>query len=143
MHLLQNDIQAAQRRPSVSSILQPTSIPYARYTIFVCLANIELAVAQKDFDLALTLSQELLAEVTPLTRVDIPEVLRYKASALIGLGRSDEAHQALTEACQPGKRHRIQAACFGSSYRIWRMFHAKLGHPEEAEANRRRSVEDS
>ena len=64
--------------PSGSLGSAGTSIPYARYTIFVCLANIELAVAKKDFDQALALSQALPDEVAPLTRVDIPEVLRFR-----------------------------------------------------------------
>ncbi|HXD10227.1 MAG TPA: tetratricopeptide repeat protein, partial [Anaerolineales bacterium] len=73
--------------------------PYARYTIFVCLANIELAMARNEFAKALFLADELLNEVVPLTRVDVPEVLRWKGNALFGLGRFDEAFQVLTQAC--------------------------------------------
>jgi predicted ATPase/class 3 adenylate cyclase len=103
MHLLMDDVQAAEQAVG-GTLLQPTSIPYARYTIFVCLANIELAIAKNEFDQALSLSDELLDEVTPLTRVDVPEVLHWKGNALFGLGRFDEAHQVLAEACSLAKQ---------------------------------------
>jgi len=133
MHLLQTDIPSSEQATG-NSILQATSIPYARYTIFVCLANIELAVAKRDFDRALALSQELLEEVTPLTRVDIPEVLRWKASALIGLGRLEEAKQVLTKACSLAKDS-------GSNLHLWLILsdlaaiNFKLGNQKQAEAN--------
>jgi len=97
MHLLQGDVESAEETAG-DELLKPISIPYARYTIFPCLANIELAVAKKQYDKALTLIEELLEEVIPLTRVDIPDVLRWKGEALLGLNRLDEAHQTLTEA---------------------------------------------
>jgi tetratricopeptide (TPR) repeat protein len=133
MYLLQNDIESAEQTIG-NSLLQPTSIPYARYTIFVCLANIELAVANKDFDQALALSNELLDEVTPLTRVDVPEVLRWKAAALIGLGRLDEADQALTEACSLARDSE-------SNLHLWIILadlatvNLKLGNQKEAQSN--------
>jgi predicted ATPase/class 3 adenylate cyclase len=132
--LLQNDVHAAEQIIG-NSILQPTSIPYARYTIFVCLANIELAVAKKEFERALALTNELLDEVTPLTNVDIPEVLRWKASALIGLNHVDEARQALTEACSLARDSE-------SNLHLWVILsdlaevNSKLGNPTEADANR-------
>jgi len=98
MHLLQGDIASAEQIAG-EELLQPISIPYARYTIFVFLANIELAAARADFNRALILSEELLNEVSPLVRVDLPEVLRWKGTALLALGRLDEAQQVLTEAC--------------------------------------------
>ena len=134
IHLLQNDIHAAEQTTG-NSILQPTSIPYARYTIFVCLANIELAVAKKDFEQALALSNELLDEVTPLTSVDIPEVMRWKASALRELGHIDQAHQVLTAAC-------LLARESGSNLHLWLILaelaelDAKLGNQAAAGANR-------
>ncbi len=98
MHLLMDDIESAELAMG-NEMLQPTSIPYARYTIFVCLANIELAVLKHDFERALALADELLDEVMPLTRVDIPAVLHCKGNALAGLGRLEEALQVLTEGC--------------------------------------------
>ena len=102
MHLLQDDLHSAEQTRG-NKQLQPTTIPYARYTIFICLANIELAVAKGDYDTALSLVEELLAEAAPLTRVDIPEVLRWKGLALIGLHQLDEALHVLTYACSLAK----------------------------------------
>jgi tetratricopeptide (TPR) repeat protein len=98
MRLLDGDIKSAEEIAG-DELLKPISIPYARYTIFVSLANIELAVAKRQYDKALTLIEELLKEVVPLTRVDIPDVLRWKGEALLRLNRLEEAHQTLTEAC--------------------------------------------
>jgi pentatricopeptide repeat protein len=103
MHLLMDDVRSAEQVVG-NTLLQPTSIPYARYTIFVCLANIELAMARNEFEKTLSLADELLNEVTPLTRVDVPEVLHWKGNALFGLRRFDEAHQVLTEACSLAKQ---------------------------------------
>ena len=102
MHLLVDD-RVSARQAAGNEPIQPTSIPYARYTIFVCLANIELAVAEKQFDAALSLADQLLEEVMPLTRVDVPAVLRWKSHALWGLGRVAAALQVLTQACALAK----------------------------------------
>ena len=133
MHLLQNDIHSAEQTVG-NALLQATSIPYARYTIFVCLANIELAVAKKEYSQALQLIEELLDEVTPLTRVDIPEVLRWKGIALLELNRLDEAHRVLTQACSLAKNS-------GSNPQLWLILasladvNMKLGNDKEAESN--------
>ncbi len=103
MYLLMNDVGSAEQIVG-NTWLQPTSIPYARYTIFVCLANIELAMAKNDFEKALSLADALLDEVAPLTRVDIPEVMRWKGNALFALGRFDETLQILGEACFRAKQ---------------------------------------
>ncbi|MCI0556698.1 MAG: hypothetical protein L0287_37645, partial [Anaerolineae bacterium] len=95
IYLLHDDLQSAGETIGTKP-LQPTTIPYARYTIFVCLANIELAAAKGQYSQALSLSNELLDEVAPLTRVDVPEVLRWKGIALMGLNRNDEALHVLT-----------------------------------------------
>lgn len=111
LHLMQGSLPAAQATAGPRP-LEPITIPYARYTMIVCLANVELALAQKDHARALALAEELLTVVAPLTRVDVPGVIHRKADALIGLGRLDEAHQALTEAC---------ALCegIGSTHHLW------------------------
>ena len=134
MDLLQGDLHAAEKGAG-GELLQATSIPYARYTIFVCLANIELAAARRDFANALTLCEELLAEAAPLTRVDIPEVLRWRASALVGLGRIDEAQRNLTQA-------RSLARESDSNLHLWLILsdlaevNMELGNPSEADSNR-------
>lgn len=131
MHLLEGDLRSAEQTAG-SEFIQPTSIPYARYTIFVCLANIELAVAKGEYDKALSLTQELLDEVTPLTRVDVPDVLRWKGIALMGLERFDEALHVLTEACSLAKET-------DSNLYLWLILsnladvQSKLGYQKEAE----------
>ena len=142
MLLLHGDVQSAQQAAG-GNLLEPISIPYARYTIFLSLANIELAVSRGDHSLALALTEDLLTEVFPLTRVDIPDILRWKARALRGLGRSDEALHVLTEA-------RSLSGEFGGDLHLWTVLadlaevNSNLGNHEEAQANReaaRRIVE--
>ncbi len=134
MHLLQGDVRSAVQFAG-NALFEPISIPYARYTIFLCLANIELAVSRGDHDLGIRLADELLNEVLPLTRVDIPEVLRWKGKALIGLGQFDSAHQSLTEACS-------LARGLDAKPQLWPILasltdvNSKLGKQKEAEANR-------
>jgi tetratricopeptide (TPR) repeat protein len=134
MYLLQGDTYSAQQAAG-DKLLEPISIPYARYTIFLSLANIELALARRDHSLALTLVEDLLVEVLPLTEVDLPEVLRSKARALHGLGRIKEAVQILEKA-------RSLAEKVGCNLHLWPVLadlaraHSNLGNHREAQANR-------
>ncbi len=134
MHLLHGDVASAEKTAG-DEILKPISIPYARFTIFLCLANIELAVAQKKYSDALALAEELLNEVTPLTRVDVPEALRWKGRALLGLHRLDEALRILTQACS-------LARGTDSNLHLWALLvdladlQSELGNNVEAELNR-------
>jgi tetratricopeptide (TPR) repeat protein len=133
MYLLQGDVQSAQQVAG-DNLLEPISIPYARYTVFLSLANIELAVSRGDHSLALAMIEDLLTEVFPLTRVDVPDVLRWKAKALLGLGRREEAFRALTEA-------RSLSEEFGCDLHLWPILaelsnlHSELGNHAEAQAN--------
>ncbi|HLO30418.1 MAG TPA: adenylate/guanylate cyclase domain-containing protein [Anaerolineales bacterium] len=139
LYLLSGDLDSAERTAGPAP-LEPITIPYARYTIFVCLANVELALARTDYALALNLAKDLLAQVSPLTIVDVPEVLRRKADALVGLERFEEARQTLSAA-------RSHAERFGSRHHLWSVLsslaevHAKLGQQEEAEACRKEARE--
>jgi len=132
--LFQGDVQSAGQTAG-ETLLEPISIPYARYTIFLFLANIELAVSKGDYQQALALADNLLKEVFPLTRVDIPDVLRWKGKALHGLERLDEAYQVLTEACS-------LAEASGCNLHLWPALaeladvNSKLGNQKEAKANR-------
>ncbi len=133
-YLLHDDIRSA-RQAAGDSPLEPISIPYARYTIFLCLANIELALATGNHHQALKLIDDLLDEVLPLTRVDVPQVLRWKGEALLALGNVDEAHQVLTEACS-------LAEGLGANPQLWPILadlstvNLKMGNDKEAEVNR-------
>ena len=139
IYLLQGSIDSA-RQFAGDTLFEPISIPYARYTIFLCLANIELAVSKGEYDLALTLIENLLNEVLPLTRVDIPDILRWKGKALLALERIDEAHETLTQACALAK-------VLGAKPQLWPILEClaevneKLGHNQEAEKNRREARE--
>jgi predicted ATPase/class 3 adenylate cyclase len=134
MHLLQDDIRSADETIG-NAPLQPTTIPYARYTIFICIANIELAVAKGEHLKALSLADELLSEVAPLTRVDVSDVLRWKGLAFVELGQLDEALHVLTEACSLAKG-------MGANPQLWLILasladvYVKLGNEKEAESNR-------
>ena len=134
MHLLQGDLRSAEQTAG-GELLKPISIPYARYTIFLCLANIELAVVQERYEDALSLIEELLGEVTPLTRVDVPDVMRWKGTALLGLDRTDEALHVLTEACSlaSGMGANPQLSLILASLAD---VNAKVGNDKEAASNR-------
>jgi predicted Zn-dependent protease len=68
--------------------------------------------------------------------VDIPEVLRWKGRALLGLDRLEQAQQILQEA-------RVRAESTGSNLHLWPVLadlarvNAKLGDADQAEADRR------
>lgn len=133
LHLLMGEIEQAQRIAS-DTPLEPIPIPYSRYTTLVRLATVELALAHKDYERALNLANDLFEQVSSLTHVDLPDVLRRKAEALVGLNRRAEAHQTLTEACSRAER-------IGSKHHLWSVLshladiNRKLGRHEEAKAN--------
>jgi len=133
MHLLEDDLRSAEQTLG-NTLLQPTTIPYARYTMFICMANIEYAVAKGHYNTALSLVDELLDEVAPLTRVDIPELLRWKGLSLIGLNRFDEALPVLTHASSLAKET-------NSHLWLWLILmdladvQSRLGNQKEAEAS--------
>jgi tetratricopeptide (TPR) repeat protein len=143
IHLLQGDAHAAAAAAG-GARLEPITIPYARYTIFLCLANLELDVARGEFERALEYGRALLEETVPLTRVDVPELLRWNARALSGLGRFEQARQTLTEA-------RRLAADTGTNLHLWPILadlaqvNVELGEVGQAEADRgaaRRVIQD-
>jgi tetratricopeptide (TPR) repeat protein len=133
IHLLQGDVESAQRAAG-DVPLRPISIPYARFTIFVILANIELAYVRGDYDAAFSMVDELLDEVVPLTRLDVPDVLRWKGLIFMELRRYDEALQVLTEACS-------LASGMGANLLLWLSYASladvqeKLDHHQEAKSN--------
>ena len=137
LYLLTGDIESAKQAAGPAP-LEPITIPYSRYTIIVCLANVELALAEKDYESALILAENLLEQVSPLTRVDIPAVMQRKADALIGLGKFDEAHQVLTQACS-------LAVEMGSKHHLWSVLssladmNARINKQNEADACRKKA----
>jgi ATP/maltotriose-dependent transcriptional regulator MalT len=132
LHLLQGDLPAAEQAAG-PALLQPISIPYARYKIMIGLANVELAMARGDHGQALLLVEQLLSEVTPLTRPEVPEAIRIKGDILMNLGRFDQAVQTLTAA-------RTMAEEIHSHHELWSILsslaavNSKLGREKEAKA---------
>jgi len=135
IHLLHKDVESAQLAAG-DAPLQPISIPYARFTIFILLANIELAYARGEYAAALSMIDELLDEVEPLTRLDVPDVLRWKGLVLMELEQYNEALHVLTEACS-------RANGLGANLQLWLSYAAladlqeKLGKNLEAKSNRK------
>jgi class 3 adenylate cyclase/tetratricopeptide (TPR) repeat protein len=134
IYLLQGNLRSADQFAG-KTLYEPISIPYARYTIFLCLANIELAYSREDYELALSLADDLLNEVLPLTRVDLPEVLHWKGKALFSAGNLKDAHQTLIQA-------RSRAERLDANPQLWPILESlarveeQLGNEVEAERHR-------
>jgi len=111
LHLLHGDLSAAEAVAALIP-LESISIPYPHYTILLCLANVELALARDNHEEALRLADDLLGQVSALTRPGIPEILKCKAAALAGLGRLEQATATLQEA-------RSRATQLGASQDAW------------------------
>jgi len=99
LHLLHGNVGAAEKIANSEHLNPIMAVIRSRYLAMITLAAIELELAKNNFQTALSLSNNLLEEITPLGWINHPEILNRKAEALIGLGRLDEALQTLTEAC--------------------------------------------
>jgi tetratricopeptide (TPR) repeat protein len=114
LHLLGGDIEQAKAMAGPTK-LEQISIPYARYSIMVELANVELALAQKEFAKALSIINDLQAQIPVTIRADMPEVLWHKAEALLGLEQVETARLILIQA-------RTLAEEMGSRQSLWRIY---------------------
>ena len=137
LHLFNGELDSAEKIAGTER-LQPIAIPYPRFAAMAGLANIELELGRKNYQTALSLSDDLLTRLIPISRVDLHEVNHRKADALIGLSRLNEAHQTLTEACSlaeklDAKHHlwSIQATLAGVN--------RKLGRQQEADVYLKRA----
>ncbi len=134
LHLLKGDIKAAGRAARQTPI-KPITIPYARYTILVEMANVELALAKKEYAKALSITDALLAQIPVTIRPDIAEVAWRRGEALLELGKVDQAHEALLDA-------RSRAEALGSRQTLWRILallaevESRRGNGDQAEAFR-------
>lgn len=134
LHLLDHDIKAADQTAGQTPI-QPITIPYARYTIMVEMANVELALAKKEYAKALSTMDGLLAQIPAAIRPDIAEVVWRRGEALLGLGEVGQAYEALLEA-------RSRAEALGSRQILWHILallaetESQRGNIEQAEALR-------
>ena len=96
----------------------------------------EFALANRDYDRVLEVSGRRIEAGRAMgLRIFLSDFLRFKAQALIGLERPDEAREVLAEA-------RAEAEAQGSRRSLWPILsvasqlEAEQGHPAEAEALR-------
>jgi class 3 adenylate cyclase/tetratricopeptide (TPR) repeat protein len=99
LHLLASNVNAAEKIASSEHLNPMMAVIRSRYMAMIGLTNIELELVKNNLQTALSLSDHLLEDISPLGWINKPEILCRKADALIGLGRLDEAVQTLTEAC--------------------------------------------
>jgi class 3 adenylate cyclase/tetratricopeptide (TPR) repeat protein len=112
--LLKGDLVEAEALAGQDK-LEPISIPYARYTILIELANAELALAHQDFAKALSIMDDLQLQFPATIRADVAEILWHKGEALLGLGQVESAHRVLVQA-------RALAEELVSRQSLWRIF---------------------
>jgi tetratricopeptide (TPR) repeat protein len=124
LQLLKGDLPEAEATAGPER-LDPITIPYARYTLLVEMANIELALAQKEFARALSIIDDLRGKIPMTIRPDIPELLCHKGEALFGLGKIEAAQQVLHQA-------QTLAETLGSRQSLWRIFSLLAVISEEA-----------
>jgi len=104
LHILMGNLDAAEKIVNSEPLNPILSVVRSRYLAMITLASIELDLARNNFQTALSLTENLLEEISPLGWINNPEIMNRKADALIGLGRLDEALQLLTEACSLAKK---------------------------------------
>jgi class 3 adenylate cyclase/tetratricopeptide (TPR) repeat protein len=140
LHILVGNLDAAEKIVNSEQLNPILSVVRSRYLAMITLASIELDLARNNFQTALSLSENLLKEISPLGWINNPEILNRKADALIGLGRLDEALQALTEACSLAKE-------LDAKHHLWMILSslanvsAELGKQQEADDYRKHARE--
>ena len=98
LHILMGNLDAAEKIVNTETLNPILSVVHSHYLAMITLATIELELARNDFQKALSLSDQLLEEISLFGWIHNPEIMNRKADALIGLGRFNEALQILTEA---------------------------------------------
>ena len=135
LHLLMGDVTAAEKIANRETLNPIMAVIRPRYLSFIGLTTIELELAKNNFRTALSLCDALLEEIAPLGWINDPEILSRKADALVGLGRLDEAFQALTRA-------RFLAEKLDARHQLWSILSSlsdvstKLGNQQEADKYR-------
>jgi class 3 adenylate cyclase/tetratricopeptide (TPR) repeat protein len=98
LHIRMGNLDAAEQIVNTETLNPILSVVHSHYLAMITLATIELELARNDFQKALSLSDQLLEEISLFGWIHNPEIMNRKADALIGLGRFNEALQILTEA---------------------------------------------
>jgi tetratricopeptide (TPR) repeat protein len=138
LHLLAGNVDSAEEIAGSESLNPILAVVRSHYLALIGLAGVELELARNNFQGALSLSQNLLDEISPLGWINNPEIMNRKAGALIGLGRFDEAHQILTEAFSLAEK-------LDAKHHLWPILSSleevssKLGNQGEAEHYRKRA----
>ena len=140
LHVLAGNVDAADKIANTEHLNPLMAVIRSRYLAMIGLTNIELELAKNNFQTALSLSDDLLREITPLGWINNPEILNRKADALIGLKRLDEALQTLTEACSLAEK-------LDAKHHLWTILSnlsdvsSQLGNQKESDMYRNQARE--
>ena len=140
LHLLAGNINAAEKIANSEPLNPLMAVIRSRYMAMIGLTKIELELAKNNLPKALSLSDDLLKDISHLGWINNPEILNRKADALIGLGRFDEAHQTLIEACSLAEK-------LDARHQLWSILSrlseisSQLGKYKEADMYRKQARE--
>jgi len=98
LHIMMGNVDAAEEIVNTETLIPILSVVHSHYLAMITLATVELELARNNFQKALSLSDQLLEEISQFGWIHNPEIMNRKAEALIGLGRLDDALQTLTVA---------------------------------------------
>ena len=138
LQIMAGNLDTAEKIASSEELNPVLAVVRSRYLALIRLAIIELELAKNDFQSALSDSDNLLTEISPLGWIYKPEILHRRADALIGLGRLDEALQDLTKACSLAEK-------LDAKHHLWTILSsladvsAQLGKQEESDVYRIRA----
>ncbi|HKJ37911.1 MAG TPA: hypothetical protein VJ972_03990, partial [Anaerolineales bacterium] len=138
LNLMAGNVDAAEKIAGSEQLNPIMAVIRSRYLAIINLAYIELELAKNNFKDALSRCDVLLDEIIKLTWIHHPEILCRKADALVGLGRLDEALQALTEACSRAEKLDLKLHLLDALARMADI-NSQLGNQNEAETNRKQA----
>jgi predicted ATPase/class 3 adenylate cyclase len=140
LNILKGKLETAEKIGDTEQLNPVLSVVRSHYLALIGLTDVEMELARKNFQTALSLSDDLLDEISPLGWINNPEIMNRKAEALIGLGRLDDALQTLTEACSLAEK-------LDAKHHLWPILSnleyvsAKLGNHGEAEHYHKQACE--
>jgi len=138
MYILMGNLDAAEKIVNTETLKPILSVVHSHYLAMISLVTIELQLARNNFQEALLHSDQLLEEISPFGWIHNPEIMNRKADALIGLGRLDEAHQVLAEACSLAEK-------LDAKHHLWTILSSlanvssQLGKTNEADMYRKQA----
>jgi len=138
LHLMAGNGAAAENIINSEHLSPVMTVIRSRYMTMTGLASIELHLAKKDYPTALSLTHQLLSDISHLGWINKPEILYQKADALIGLGQLNEALQTLSEAGSLAEK-------LDAKHHLWTIYSSmarvnlELGNKKEAEKNKKQA----